>query len=36
MSWNSKAMSSYDHGWSDYVKGLKQALVDMEKDITEA
>ena len=29
-------MSSYDHGWSDYVKGLKQALVDMEKDITEA
>jgi hypothetical protein len=36
MSWHSKAMASYDHGWSDYVKGLKQALIDLEQDITEA
>lgn len=36
MSWHSKAMTSYDHGWSDYVNGLKQALIELEQDITEA
>ena len=36
MSWHARAMASYDKGWNDYVVGLKQALIELEQDITEA